>query len=243
MTGTQLNRAVGVLFIVFPVLIVVSVILSQIAVGDDVDPARDAIAESLADINDNEGAYLVGVAFDTASNVIGVALAAAVYVLFRGRDRVLALVAFAGLLAANITFMIADIGWFTLHRLAEDLAEGGAGGAGDAEVLELARTVAWMTGYSQLVSLSFLGSGLIVLGALIAFSRQSDGTTAAASTVPRWVGWLAAASGTLILLSWLATIDEALFLIALIGLLGSLVFQLSLAWWLLKAAEEPAAVT
>ena len=78
MSGTQLNRAVGVLFIVFAVLIVVSVILSQIAVGDDVDPARDAIAESLADINDNEGAYLVGVAFDTASNVIGVALAAAV---------------------------------------------------------------------------------------------------------------------------------------------------------------------
>ncbi len=39
----------------------------------------------------------------TASNVIGVALAAAAYILFRGRDRVLALLAFAAQPAARVT--------------------------------------------------------------------------------------------------------------------------------------------
>jgi hypothetical protein len=243
MTGTQLNRAIGAVFIVLPALVVVAVILLLITVGAGVDPARGRIAESLQDINDNELAYLLSLALDTASNVVGVATAAAAYILFRERDRALALVAFAGLLAASATFMIVDIGGFTLHRLAEDLAEGGAGGVGDAEILELARTVAWMVGYSQLVSLSFLGAGMIGLGAVIAWAPQSGGATQAASTVPRWVGWLAVASGVLVLLAWLSTIDEALWVVAGIGVLGRLLTLLALAWWFLSAAEEPVAVT
>jgi hypothetical protein len=239
MSGTQLNRSVAVLFVIFSAVIVVSVILSLIAVGGDIDPAREGIRESLVDIQDNEVAYLLGRAFDTASNVI----AAAAYILFRGRDRVLALLAFAGLLAATATFMIADIGGFALHRLAEDLAEGGAGGAGDAEILELARIVAWMVSYSFLVSWSFLGPATIALGALIAFSPQSSGATVAASTVPRWVGWLAGLSGVLILLGWLAMIDETLFIVAASGLLGRLLALLALAWWFFRSAAEPAAVT
>ena len=211
-------------------------------VGGAVPASRLCIEESLIDIKDNEGLYVTGFALDMASNVVGVALAAAVYLLFRGRDRVLALVAFAGLLAATGTFMMVDVGGLTLHRLADDLVEGGAGGAGDAEVLELARTVAWMTAYTAGVSFTFLGAALVVLGALLVRSPLSGGATEAASTIPRWVGWLAVVSGLLTLLFWLAAIDEALFLIAAIGLIGGLLTQLAVAWWLLKAAPEPAAV-
>ena len=243
MTRTQLNRWVGALFVISVALIVVGFTLSTIAVPDDVNPARDEVEESLLDLKDDEALYVIGLALDMASNVVGVALAAAAYLLFRGRDRVLALVAFAGLLAATGTFMMVDVGGLTLHRLADDLAEGGAGGAGDAEVLELARTVAWMTAYTAGVSFSFLGAALIVLGALLVRSPMSGGATEAASTIPRWVGWLAGVSGVLTLLIWLAVIDEVLFVIAGIGLIGGLLTQLALAWWLLKAAEEPEAVT
>ncbi len=243
MSGTQMNRAAGVLFLVFPALIVVSLILGAIAVGGTVDPDRDGIEGSLEDINDNEALYLLSLAFDTASNVVSIALAAAFYILFRGRDRLLALLTFGGLIAASATFMFADVGGFTLHRLADDLAEGGAGGAGDAEVLELARAVAWMVDYSVAVSFSLLGASLIALGALIALSPASGGVTTAASTVPRWVGWLVAAGGIAALLVWLAAIQEDLFVIAGVGTLVALVGMLALGVWLLRAAEEPEVVT
>ena len=95
-----------------------------------------------------------------------------------------------------------------------------------------------MTAYTAGGSFTFLGAALVVLGALLVRSPLSGGATEAASTIPRWVGWLAVVSGLLTLLFWLAAIDEALFLIAAIGLIGGLLTQLAVAWWLLKAAPE-----
>ncbi|MQA00149.1 MAG: DUF4386 family protein [Dehalococcoidia bacterium] len=237
-----MNRWIGVLFVVFPIVVVATVIVQVAAVGDGPDPAKDKIAESLADIHDNEGAFLVAQAFDIATNVLAAGLAAAAYLLFRGRNRPLALLAFTGILASALLFMLADVGDFTVTRLADDLAQGDAGGAGGGEILDLARAIVMLSEFATMNGGTFLALGLIALGALLVWAPQSGGASEAASTIPRWIGWVAGLSGVLIALIWLSAAERDLFIVPTVGFLGSFVALLGLAWWLLKAQPEPAAV-
>ena len=241
MSGTQLNRASAAAFILLAVLVIPAIIILGAVV--ELDSARDKIRESLVDIDDNEAMVIIGLAIDMLTNLVAVVVAVMTYLLFRSRNRALALLSFGGQFASAMIFTISTVAGFTVVRLANDLAEGGAGGAGEGTILELARAVASIAEFTQLAGFTFLGAGLIALGVLLGLIRSPDGATRAISTVPRWVGGLAAASGALMLLSWLTPIDDALFTFTLVGAIGSFVTLLVLAGWLLRAPEEPEPVS
>ena len=240
MSGTQLNRAAAGSFI----LLVATVIPAFILLGlVEVDSARDKIGESLVDIDDDEAIAIVGLAIDMLTNIAAAVVAVVTYLLFRRRNQALALLSFGGQFISAILFTIATVASLVVVRLANDLADGGAGGAGEAEIVELARTVAAIVEFSQFAGLTFLGTGLIALGVLIALIPSPDAATRAISTVPRWVGGLVALSGTLMLFGWLTAVEQDLFVIAFIGMIGTLVTLLFLAGWLLRAPEEPETVS
>ncbi len=240
MSATQLNRASAAAFILLVATIIPAFILLGLV---EVDSARDKIRESLVDIDNNEAIAIVGLAIDMLTNIVAAVVAVVTYLLFRRRNQALALLSFGGQFVSAILFTISTVAGITVVRLANDLAEGGAGGVGEAEILELARIVATIVEFSQFAGLTFLGSGLIVLGGLLALTRSPDAATRAISTVPRWVGGLIAVSGTLMLFSWLTAVERDLFVIAFIGMIGTLVTLLFLAGWLLRAPEEPEKVS
>ena len=239
MSGTQLNRVAGVAFILLAVLIVALVIIFIAVV--EIDSARDKIRETLVDIKDNEAVVVFGVAIDMLSNLVAAVVAGVIYLLLRSRHQALALLSFGGQFAAAIIFTVSTALSISLVRLADDLAEGGAGGVGEGEILELGRIVVTIGEFADFGSSTFLGAGLIALGALLLI-RSPAGATRAISTVPRWVGGLAAASGALMLLVWLTPIDEELFILPAIGFIGSVITLLVLGGWLLRAPAEPESV-
>lgn len=236
-----MNRAAAAAFILFVALTIPAFIILGAVV--ELDSARDKIRETLVDIDDNEAVVLAGLAIDMVTNLVAAVVAVVTYLLFRSRNRALALLSFGGQFASAMIFTIATIAGFTVVRLANDLAEGGAGGVGEAEILELARTVATISDFGAFAGFTFLGAGLIALGVLLALIPSPDATTRAISTVPRWVGGLVGVSGALMLLSWLTAIEDDLFIFTLIGVIGTFVTLLFLAGWLLRAPEEPEAVS
>ena len=190
--------------------LIVALLIIFIAVVE-IDSARDKIRETLVDIKDNEAVVVFGSAIDMLSNVVAVVVAGATYFLLRSRHRALALLSLGGQFAAAIVFTVSTALSLTLVRLASDLAEGGAGGVGEGEILALGRVVATIGEFADFASFTFLGAGLIALGALLLI-RSPDGATRAISTVPRWVGGLAVVSGAAMLLVWLTPIDDVLFI-------------------------------
>ena len=122
MTGTQLNRSIGVLLIIAAVAGGASVILPQIAVGAlGGDQGSLEALDVLENIQDNRALYLLGYALDAIANVALIMLAALLYVLFRGRDRALASVMFALLLTAGGVLMIVSILGFSGQALASSV--------------------------------------------------------------------------------------------------------------------------
>ena len=150
------NKVAGVTLLLLVALVIVNTVLVTAAVGDADPLKRGDIEGMLRDINDNEALYFLGIAFSIATDA-AVLLAAAVmlYLVFRDRSRVLAMLGFAGLLAAGIAFLAADTASLTVGVLAADFVEkGGAGGiaAGDPVILQSARAAAAFAGSQRFPS-------------------------------------------------------------------------------------------
>ncbi len=237
MSTSSANYVTSIASVLFVVLFIGGLVLNGVAVGDGPDASRDGIATTLTDIDDHGTIYLLAWAVDLASVFVYVLLVAALYFLVRDREPMLALTFFAFTLTGAVAFVASDIAYSVLFSLAADFVEGGAGGATAATVLEVARAVTWVGDLAGVAGLSLLGTGFVALGALVVWSPQSGGATAAASSIPRWLGWLSIGGGLLALVVWLGTIDAALYIVPLLGFVGLMVFLMGLAVWLVRGHE------
>jgi hypothetical protein len=197
--------------------------------------------EFLQDVNDNEAWAFVGVAADIVADAgISIIAAAGLYMVFRERNRLLALFGFALILAGSAAFMAADAGTIPLIFLAEDFVEkGGPGGigVGDAVILETARAVAIWSFTVEQIAFTAIGVGLFSLGLLIAWAPAGAGPVP-----PRWIGGFALLAGVATVLSYLAALSEGVGIaFFIISLLATLLFLISLGVWLVgqSDAREP----
>lgn len=242
MTAGRLNASIGVLLIIAAVAGGASVVLPQIAVGALGGDAGslDAIG-ALRNIKDNEVLYLLGYALDGLTNVALVVLAALLYVLFRGRNRVLATVVFASLLAAGSVLMVVTMLGFSGHELASNVPSELPSDT-NRLLTSFAEWFAALSAYGTACGYTVGAIGLAAIGAVVVGSPMSGGATAAGSTIPSWIGWLAIVSGVVVLSVWLAVINGSLLPLTMVGVALTLITELSLAGWMLRGAGDPALV-
>ena len=253
MSGARLNLWTGAALIGGAAGGFAGVALPLAAVGlpPDDPTAADRI-RLLQDIRANDLAYLAGFALDGAANVLLVVQAPLLYLLLRGRDRVLASLSAAMLAAAGVVLMLVTVLGFSGHSLASDLPEGlpsdaqqlGAaieGSTGLTVIAAFAGSSASLSEYGSAIGLAFFGLGLIALGLLLARSPRAGAATAAASAVPAWIGWLTIAAGVLLALAWPSLAEPGLGAITLAGFALTILAAVALGGWLLRAAGEPAA--
>ncbi len=235
------NRFTGVTLLILAVTIIVSIILSIASMGDSDPFERDEISSLLQDINDNDAAYFIGLAFGIATDaVFSLAAGALLYILLRDRNRSLALLGFAGVIVASAAFIVGDVGNLTLGILAEDFVEkGGPGGiqAGDAVILEVARSTAIFSVLAVQTGFTALGFGFLAFGSLITWAPAGGG---AGANPPRYLGPLALLGGASVILSWTGAAVGIGFLFFIAGNIAILLWLLILGGWLLTTAEEPA---
>lgn len=253
MTGTNLNRWTGIVLLVSAATAILALALPLAAVGvPEADPTPVERIRLLQDISANDLTYLAGFAFDGVANLTLVALAPLLYLLLRGRERVLAALTMAMLSAAGVVLMLVTVLGFSAHSLAsdvpaqlpEDAQQLGAaiqGSTGLTVIVAFANSSASLSDYGSAIGYAFLGLGLIALGLLLARAPMPGAATAAASAVPGWIGWLSVAAGVLLLFEWPALAAAGLGLITLIGYVLTVLTVLILGGWLIRASGEESA--
>ena len=227
----------GLAMILLAIGIIVAV-ASTIPTTDKSPFTKSEVPQFLKDVHDDQTLYIIngadGMIVDGALSVI---VAAVVYILFRDRSRLLALIAFAGLLGqAGISLML-DLDQILLTIVAKDFVTGGPGNvpAGDASLLEVGRYLGMLSLALTNVVSTMLGVGLLALGWLIARAP------AGAVNPPRWLGWMAFVSGVCAELSWLIVVVDPAFVFLLGSFLFSLIFLFGLGIWLLQHQDvQPA---
>jgi hypothetical protein len=228
----RVNRLAGAILILMALSLILTIGLS-IPIGDANSLDREEIRDFLTDIEDSRGFAIASTATSITLNAfLGVLGAAALYLVFRSRDRVLAIAGFAGILAGTIGIMASDAFNGTMIFLARDFAVGGVEGvpAESEVILQTARTVAILSAMAFQLGLTALSLGLLVFGTLIAFSRATG------IVPPRWLGFLAIVAGLAGVLAWFIALTEAAFVFFIIGLIGMLLWLLLLGYWLLTRA-------
>ena len=185
----QINRVAGVALLLLALGIILSIVFD--VATTDADPfERDQVEEFLRDINSNEASAILLVVADLATDAaFGIAAAVGLYLIFRERNRLLALFGFALIFGGTVAFIAADAATVPLIFLAQDFVEkGGPGGiaAGDDVILEIARAIAIWSIVVELTALTAIGAGTLAFGTVIAWTPAGAGVNP-----PRWIGWLA----------------------------------------------------
>jgi hypothetical protein len=232
----QVNKLAGATLLIVAVCLALAIGFS-FGVGD-ADPFESAeIEQFLVDINDNLAFYLLSATFFIVLDaVFGIGVAAALYLVFRDRHRVLAFFGFAFILA-SVVAVVGDAGNLTLAFLAHDFAGSSAGAIapGDDVILQTARTMAIFSLLVGQLSFTSLNVGFLAFGALIAWSAAGTGPTP-----PRWIGWVMVVSGLAGLLSWLILVTEGAFVLFIIAGVATLIWLVALGGWLLLTPEPEA---
>ncbi len=232
----RINKIAGVTLLLLALGIILSIVFS---LGiTDADPfERDEVEEFLSDINDNEGLAIAATIVDVATDAaIGIAAAACLYLVFRERNRLLALFGFALIVGGSIAFMAGDAASVPLIVLAQDFVEKGGPGsiaAGDDVILQTARAVAIWSFVIDQIAITAIGVGLIAFGSLIAWTPAGAGPVP-----PRWLGGLAVFAGLVTILSWIgAASNDVGFVLFIVGGIATLLFLIVLGGWLLMQPE------
>ena len=225
-----IRRLASAILIAVPILVIISIALGTLSGSDESVFEPDLVDELLVSTQENLPVYFTSVGFGIAADVMALGVAAVVYLMFRDRHRLLAMVGAFGILAAAIGGFTSDAADLTLGFLAEDFVTGGATGvqAGDPVILEVARAVG-MAGASALqVAWTALGSGLIALGAVIIWAPGGE------LNPPRWLGWWVLIIGFIWYFTWFAAVSDAAFALVILGLLGTELWVATLGIWLLR---------
>ncbi|HZP26821.1 MAG TPA: hypothetical protein VFB90_07215 [Dehalococcoidia bacterium] len=230
---TRLNRLTGIVLLLTAIATVLVIVFGM---NSDADPFKKTeIDDFLRDIDDNRKAMVFGLAVDVVIHSgLGLALAGLLYLLFRGRDRLLALFGFGFLLAAFIASIASGAINAALILVAHDFVKGGPGGmaAGDPAILEVGRALAVSSILVDQSSLTAFGLAVLSFGALITWAPLGAG-----ANPPRWLGWFAMLGGLAFVLSWLIAITDAAFVLFIVGGLASLIWMVVLGVWLLRTPD------
>lgn len=228
----------GIALILLGILAVITVSLTASGTSDKNPFERDEVTEFLKDTNDNSGLLVASGAVGIINDgVIVVTVAAAMYVLFRDRNPLLATVALAGFLVGAAISLVVDMSNILLVVVAKDFVDGGVGSipAGDPAALELGRYIGMITIVFTNLLFTPLGTGLAALGLLIAAAPQGI------VNPPKWIGWVAIIGGLASWLAWLVVLSDAGFIFFPINLITVLIFTISLGVWLLRHGDlQPA---
>ncbi len=230
----QINRVAGISLLLLALGIILSIVFSSGVT--DADPfERDQVEEFLRDINGNEASAILATIAELATDAIGIVAAVGLYLVFRERNRLLALSGFALIFGGNIAFIAADAATVPLIFLAQDFVEkGGAGGiaAGDDVILEIARAIAIWSIVVEITAFTAIGAGVLAFGSLIAWTPAGAG-----ANPPRWIGWLAVLAGVTTVPVWLIAASDVFFFLFIVGGIALLLFLISLGIWLLMQPE------
>ncbi len=231
----QINRVAGVALLLLALGIILSIVFD--VATTDADPfERDQVEEFLRDINSNEASAILLVVANLATDAaFGIAAAVGLYLIFRERNRLLALFGFALIFGGTVAFIAADAATVPLIFLAQDFVEkGGPGGiaAGDDVILEIARAIAIWSIVVELTALTAIGAGILAFGTLIAWTPAGAGVNP-----PRWIGWLAVLAGVATVATWLIAASEVFFFLFIVGGIALLLFLITLGLWLLMQPE------
>ena len=226
LSKSGVERIAGIIFFLLVVSLVVTV-STEIEIDTDVADFRD----SLREIADDREQHRVSVAFDILANLLAVAIAGAIYMVFRLHERSLALLSAFGFLAGGVTFMVIGMTSFALDFMAREFV--GATGLQADTIATSARGIALVGELSRDIGVTFLGQGMLFLGILIAWR----------GAILRPLGWLAALAGVLFVLHWLRLVNDDLIWIARAGLIATLVFFLITSMWLLLRGTKEVPVS
>lgn len=236
------TKLAGATLLILAAVIIANIVLLTAAVGDADPTKRGDLAGILRDIHDNKALYFAANGFSIAADTALLPIAAALlFLVFRERNRALAVVGLAGFVAAGVAFVVADSANLALAFLAEDFVkEGGATGiaAGDPVILESARTIGTFGAVLEVAGSMPLALGFLGLGSLLVWAPNGE------MNPPRWIGWLGLVTGVGMVLQWVGAANEdvgAVFFA--IGPIGALIWFVILGGWLLTRRERQAETT
>ena len=220
LSKTAIHRITGVLLLAFLAAIIVAASTSA-----GIDTYEEDFHESIQEVVDNNGRFWTSTAFLGLSSVLAVALGAVMYVTFSPHERTLALLGAFGFLLVGAALMV---GTFTAEALGDLASDYKRTHGPSPEIIAIAArplsNMAENMMFSGIAALPALG--MLAFGALIVWSRA----------VPRWLGWLAIASGIL------APVVFAFWLIGIIGVMLGMIWLFLMGWWLiLRGTKEVAA--
>jgi hypothetical protein len=232
---TQLG---GFFLILLAVCLVLALVLS-LSVGDADVFKREEVEQAVLDLHDNRGLWIASNAvFISLDAVVALVVAPLLYLLFRDRARLLSLIVLVAFIGQSAVSAVVDSVDASLVVLASDYVEGGPGlDAGDAVMLEIARTMAVATSVLGQTSFTMLGLALVALGLLIALAPEG------AVNPPRWLGWVSVVAGVAAWLAWGIVLTEAAFVFFPIQALSSLVLLIGLGIHLLRLEPTAAPAT
>ena len=170
--------------------------------------------------------FIVSLAFDLASNLIIIPLAAVLYLVFRSHDQPLALLGSFGLLASALLFLVVDMVAIPMISLAEDYA-----GSQSDSILNAARAIGLMIDVAVAMGAVAMAMGALAYGLLILTTNA----------LPRGMGVFGIAGGLVAPFMWLLFVDTDLVAVGYVGMMIILFFFLISGLWLIwRGASEPA---
>ena len=222
------EKLLGLLLIVLIPALIVSVLLDK-----GVNTHEQGFEQTVREIVDHERVFAAGMAARLAASLVLAGVAVISYLVFRRHNQLFALVGSSLFMLLGVTFLIAAIGSFALLDVSHAYED--AHGPSSAMVAASARPLSELVQAAMFVGLiGFLPLGLLTFGTLISWRR----------VVPRWIGWLAVASGLLMLSIWLSGLTDAFWLVAMVGTLGALVWLLVTgAWMVVRGTQDVAGLS
>ena len=206
LSKTGIDRLAGVLLIAMAAALVWVQALG-------VDISKEGFRESLQDIADNPGSWLLA-AGPLVASLVALGAAGALLLAFRPHGEALALFGALGFVGLGLTLAITSVGHAAVALMAGEYVEASGTQQADA-IIAGVRPVAVASEYALFSALwAFLPVGLVSLGALIAWS----------GALPRWLGWLAVVSGITIPFAWLGNVADAFGLVGIIGVIVGVIW-------------------
>lgn len=189
---------------------------------------REDATGVLVNIAGDHDLFIVSTAFDIASNLIAIPLAAFLYMVFRSHDRNLALLGSFGFLAAAGIFLTGNMVMISLVSLAQEFTAATGGEA--RSVLNSARAVGLMADAAFAMGAVALSMGIFSYGLLV---LRTD-------ALPRWIGVFGIVGGIVAPFGWLLFVSNDLAAIGSIGLMIGLFFALITGGWLVVKGSSKA---
>ena len=234
--SNHLNRLTGYVMILLAVCLVLGV-----ATGfpiSDQDPAqRSEVQQFLTEVEDDQALAIISTTFFIlASAVVGLVVAALLYLLFRDRSPFLSVLLLVALIANSVASMVVSAADIGLVAIADSYVNGGAGlAAGDPAFLDLAHTLAIFEGITDLLSFTAFGIALLALGLIIWSAPEGR------VNPPRAYGLAAMLAALAAFLSWIIVVSDIGFVFFAVHGIALLVVLLGVGAHLIMHPEDEAA--